>query len=116
LKEIGIRYTVSNTDYLVKKIMSGGSGVWGESPMSAHPQLSEEDVKKMVEYILSLNAPKSDKDNTMPIEGMVKFTDHVGKKDKDGIYLLKASYLDKGADSVGSLSASDEVIWKRAKE
>ncbi|MFT7159909.1 MAG: cytochrome c [Bacteroidia bacterium] len=115
LKDISVRYTISNTDYLVKKIIEGGSGVWGETPMSAHPQLSKEDVKKMVAYILSLNAPKSKKDNTMPMKGVVEFTDHIGKKDQNGIYLLKASYLDKGGNSIGSLSASDQVIWKEEK-
>ena len=48
-----------NTDgaaqYLSDKIIQGGSGVWGEVPMSAHPELSEEDAGKMVEWILSLD-------------------------------------------------------------
>jgi cytochrome c len=29
-------------------------GVWGEIPMSAHPNLSEEDAKDMVRYVLLL--------------------------------------------------------------
>lgn len=40
-------------DTLSNKVIAGGSGVWGQSPMSAHPQLSKTDVKKMVKYILS---------------------------------------------------------------
>jgi cytochrome c len=55
--EIARRY--HNTDgaaqYLSDKIIQGGSGVWGEVPMSAHPELSEEDAGKMVEWILSLD-------------------------------------------------------------
>jgi cytochrome c len=39
---------------LVKKIISGGSGVWGTVPMSAHPAVPEADVKEMVKYILTL--------------------------------------------------------------
>ncbi len=39
---------------LAGKIIKGGSGVWGEVPMTAHPQLSEDDAKTMVKYILSL--------------------------------------------------------------
>jgi len=39
---------------LVKKIISGGSGVWGTTPMSAHPAVPEADVKEMVKYILTL--------------------------------------------------------------
>ncbi len=39
---------------LVKKIIDGGSGVWGEVPMTPHPNLSEKDAKSMVKYILLL--------------------------------------------------------------
>ncbi len=38
---------------LVKKIINGGSGVWGEVAMAAHPGLKEEDVNEMVTWILS---------------------------------------------------------------
>ena len=37
--------------YLVKKIIEGGGGVWGDVAMSAHPTLKEEDVIKMVKWI-----------------------------------------------------------------
>lgn len=54
--EIAEKYkkTEENIDYLAKKIINGGTGVWGEVPMSAHPDLTEEDATTMVEYILSL--------------------------------------------------------------
>lgn len=39
---------------LVKKIISGGSGIWGTVPMTPHPTLAPDDVKTMVTYILSL--------------------------------------------------------------
>lgn len=41
-------------DRLVKKIISGGSGVWGLIPMTPHPALKEADVKEIVKYILTL--------------------------------------------------------------
>ena len=41
-------------DRLVKKVISGGSGVWGTVPMTPHPALKAEDVKTMVSYIMSL--------------------------------------------------------------
>jgi len=41
-------------DTLAKKVMAGGSGVWGQIPMAAHPQLSKEDAEAMVTYILSM--------------------------------------------------------------
>ena len=44
-----------NLQYLVGKVLKGGSGVWGQVPMTAHPELPEEDAVKMVEYILTLD-------------------------------------------------------------
>jgi cytochrome c len=44
----------STKDRLVKKIISGGSGVWGAVPMTPHAALSEADVREMVNYILTL--------------------------------------------------------------
>jgi cytochrome c551/c552 len=40
--------------YLVKKIKNGGSGVWGEVAMAAHPTLSETDLQQVVQWVLSL--------------------------------------------------------------
>lgn len=39
---------------LAKKVIEGGSGVWGEVPMTPHPGLSEDDAKSIVKYILLL--------------------------------------------------------------
>jgi cytochrome c len=46
--------TAKNITYLVGKIKKGGAGVWGDIPMSPHPDLPDNDVREMVEYILSL--------------------------------------------------------------
>ncbi|AKK73706.1 cytochrome C [Chryseobacterium sp. P1-3] len=52
-QEIAGKYTEKDVELLASKIIEGGSGVWGGVPMAAHPQVSKEDAKKMVEYILS---------------------------------------------------------------
>jgi len=44
----------TTVDRLVKKIISGGSGVWGTVPMTPHPSVPEADVRTMVKYILAL--------------------------------------------------------------
>jgi len=53
-REITNKYAGSDTavDYLAKKIITGGSGVWGEIMMAPHPSLSEEDAKTLARYIL----------------------------------------------------------------
>ncbi len=47
--------TEASYDMLTKKVIAGGSGNWGTTPMSPHPTLSSADARKMVQYILSLN-------------------------------------------------------------
>jgi cytochrome c len=39
---------------LVKKVKAGGAGVWGEIPMAAHPNLSDQDLGIIIRGILSL--------------------------------------------------------------
>lgn len=39
---------------LAEKIIKGGTGVWGQVPMIAHPAISQEDAEAMVKYILLL--------------------------------------------------------------
>ena len=46
--------TDTNIDLLAGKIIQGGSGAWGEIPMTPHPAVSNDDAKEMVKYILSL--------------------------------------------------------------
>ena len=41
-------------EILSKKIIAGGSGIWGEVAMPAHPSLKEAEVNEMVAWILSL--------------------------------------------------------------
>lgn len=55
-REIALKYNNEPEDiyYLVNKVVNGGSGVWGQNPMSAHPQLARKDIEKMIDYILSL--------------------------------------------------------------
>jgi cytochrome c len=46
--------TPANVKMLAGKIIAGGTGVWGQIPMTAHPAVSQEDAEAMVSYILSL--------------------------------------------------------------
>lgn len=55
--EVAEKYEANDTTitYLANKIIQGGSGNWGEVPMTPHPQHSQEEAEQMVKYILSLN-------------------------------------------------------------
>jgi len=39
---------------LADKVIKGGSGNWGTVPMLPHPQISKEDARTMVKYVLAL--------------------------------------------------------------
>lgn len=48
-------FTKANVTLLANKIIGGGSGVWGEIPMSPHADISLGDAEKMAMYVLSLD-------------------------------------------------------------
>jgi cytochrome c len=54
--DVAKKYPASEANYelLSKKVIAGGSGNWGAVAMAPHPNIPPADVKKMVEYILSL--------------------------------------------------------------
>jgi len=41
-------------DHIVGVIKKGGKGVWGAVPMPPHPQVSDENAKKLADWVLSL--------------------------------------------------------------
>lgn len=55
-KNVAIRYSQdpSGEDKLVKKIIYGGSGAWGTIAMPAYPNLNEDKIRILVQYVLSL--------------------------------------------------------------
>ena len=42
---------------LIEKVRSGGTGNWGTAVMNPHPDLSETEIRTMLDYVFSLNAP-----------------------------------------------------------
>ena len=55
-KDVAAKYKGDKTavDKLAAKVMKGGSGVWGQVPMPANPQVNEAEAKKLVGWVLSL--------------------------------------------------------------
>ncbi len=55
-KDVAAKYenTEANVALLAGKVIKGGSGVWGTIPMTPHPQITEDDAKQMVKYVLLL--------------------------------------------------------------
>jgi cytochrome c len=56
-KDVANKYATAGdtiVTHLAKKIIAGGSGVWGEIPMTPHPTVSQADAEQMVKYVLLL--------------------------------------------------------------
>ncbi|MCM4153974.1 PKD domain-containing protein [Arenibacter sp. N53] len=91
------------TDYIAEKIISGGSGVWGDMSMSAHPLFSEADTRRMADYILSLAKEKTNLIK-MGVEGIIEIPSTYENEDRT--YVLKASYTDLGASGMEPITVS----------
>lgn len=59
-QEVAAKYenTEANIEMLAGKIIKGGTGVWGQVPMTPHDTMPVNDAKLMVKYILSLKNAK----------------------------------------------------------
>ncbi len=90
--------------YLQKKIVAGGSGVWGEVTMPAHPTVTADETRQIATYILSL-ARKNDAKPSLPPKGMVK----AETTSPDNLMVLTASYTDNGAEGTIPLTGAASI-------
>ncbi|HMQ90109.1 MAG TPA: ThuA domain-containing protein [Flavilitoribacter sp.] len=95
-------------DKLAQKILTGGGGVWGETAMAAHPQLSNDQAREMVKYILSLAGGGQDMAGSMPIAGTYPADRH-NPEQMRGAYVLMATYNDRGAGNIRSISTQQTL-------
>ena len=121
-KSVGPAYADISTKYkgdgtalerLTKKVIAGGSGVWGETAMAAHPQLSTADAAEMVKYILSVSG-NATAGSSLPVQGSYIAKLPEGDKGK-GVYIVRASYEDKGANGLPSLKSEQVLVLRNAK-
>lgn len=99
---------------LVKKVLEGGSGVWGEVAMAAHPALPVADAEVIVKYILN----STDKTlSTLPVKG--SYTPEIPKGDNGkGSVLIRAAFTDRAVSGAKTIPAqtSEEMIVLRNPE
>jgi cytochrome c len=95
---------------LSRKIINGGSGVWGDAMMPAHSSLSENDAKAMVNYILSLgNKNKTVK--SKPVKGNYAVTLPASDNGR-GSYIFRAAYTDRGTKTSAPQSAEHMIVLR----
>lgn len=107
-------------NYLVRKIISGGSGVWeAEMAMPPHPAITENEANTIAKYILNLedqNAVKS-----LPVNG--SYTTKIPEGESDEApsifgptytdkFIFRASYTDSGTEVAPQQSSVDIVVLR----
>ena len=96
----------SADDQLVRKIIEGGSGVWGEQVMPAHPDMSEDVAREIVRYIRSLATPGE----PLPPQGTIALDRH--SPEEAGAYVLTASYVDQPGSSVAPQETREQLVLR----
>jgi cytochrome c551/c552 len=108
------RRTPNVTTYLLNKIQKGGSGVWGETVMPANSDLKNDDAQKIISYILSLGQKEGPKPS-LPAKGNV-LNPLLGKTySESGMFVLNASFTDRGGKESKPLSGNGSAVLKSPK-
>jgi cytochrome c len=97
--------TPVNAAQLEKSIRDGSSGIWGNVKMPMHPELNNEQIQNMVQWIMQ-NASAANVDYYIGTEGSFSLPA------KSGVFLLTASYTDHGipTDSTHRLKGQDAIV------
>lgn len=95
---------------LMDHIINGSSGIWGEHAMAAHPDLTNDHAKRMVEYIMAINDVKPTAQK-LSLKGNLNPVIPNGE-DGSGVFLLQAVYNDKGVEGLKSLSTSESIALR----
>ncbi len=100
--------------YLVEKIRNGGSGVWGETAMAAHPDMTQDEVSAIVAYILAQTKEQTVPES-LPLSGTFSLDAHKEVEQQQGMYFLRASYTDQGANGIGPLTSQSLFVLRHSR-
>jgi len=112
-KDIAAKYKQRKNalKYLQGKMKTGGSGVWGEVTMPAHPNITTDETRQIGLYILSLNGDDK-KEKSLPAKGTI-----MAESSAPGnMLVITASYTDAGAEGTIPLTGSKSVVIPAKKE
>lgn len=108
----------SNIALLTSKVINGGSGVWGEAAMTAHHESAEEDIREMVNYIMSLDADEEAELASLPKGDAPEDTDFLeGEAGLDPIQLfpgavIKVFQFDKVLNSLADVNFNQTPLYQ----
>lgn len=107
---------------LAQKIIAGGTGVWGNSPMPPHPSLTPVEATAVAEYVLSVG--EADAGSTrVALQGTFapdvppapSSGNNPGRVVQVGSYVMRAAYTDAGAPGAPPITSSDVVLLRQPK-
>jgi cytochrome c len=97
---------------IYRKIIYGGAGNWGNSYMTPHPQIREEEAIQMALWILSLGDPPKPV-QSLPLTGSYVLKAEQGKSG-GGAFVLRAVYRDRGYAGMPPLDGSETIVLRSA--
>ena len=100
--------TQPNLESMAKHIRDGSSGIWGNAVMPSHPELSNQEILEMLQWIME-NAGRSNIEYFTGTEGSIKLTPPVNHQKNNSI-LLTASYTDHGVNGSQKLKGQDSIV------
>ncbi len=105
-KEVAMKYKDQRNalNYLQRKIVAGGSGVWGEVMMPAHPKITSDESRQIAMYIRSLASDGLEK-KSLPTKGTIT----AESSSPGNMMVITASYTDRGGDETIPLTGSNSI-------
>ncbi|WP_316788615.1 PQQ-dependent sugar dehydrogenase [Pedobacter frigoris] len=109
-KQVALKYKSSKTAEatLVKKVINGGAGVWGDAMMPAHSTMPVSEVTSIVKYILSLSE-KAPVNKNLPVIGSYTTNVKPGQTNK-GSFIFRAAYKDRGSKLAPAQFAEHVIV------
>ena len=111
-RDVALKYKgqAEAIEMLSNRIINGGTGVWGQVAMAAHPALSKEEAAELVKFVLSHDDEKAHP-APLPVQG--EYLTAVPPGDKgEGVYILRAAYRDRGVGELPALSAEKYYVLR----
>jgi cytochrome c len=123
-REVAMKYRGDATalDRLATKIVAGGSGVWGDVPMPAHPALTPAEATTLARYVLALGDSSAAPQRlslagsfAVPAPAAGARPTNNPRVTQQGSYVLRATYTDKGANGVAPITSTDVVLLRQPR-
>lgn len=110
--QVALKYKGSKAaeETLTKKVINGGSGVWGDAMMPAHSAMSTAEVNSIIKYVLSLGEKKIAAKN-LPVTGSYTTNEQPGQTNK-GSFIFRAAYKDHGSKLAPAQTGESIVVLR----